>query len=285
VDRRDAQLSIQTDRLPSILKGVPLRIRSFAIDIDRPNFMFNPTDCAMQSVTANVLGEDSAANVSSPYAVAGCAHLPFSARVTASVPAKVSRQGGAGLNIVIGQPSARLANMGGVRVVLPPELSARLSAIRHSCSQLVFARDPASCPMRSRIGSVAARTGVLSSPLSGPIYLLSNGTTTRPAIAMILQGEGVVLELAGELRISHGRVSFTIRNVPDVPISALTVDLPGGPGSVLGDNTLGGVQGSLCGRKMALEASITGQNGASVALSPRVAISGCRRSRLASRRG
>jgi hypothetical protein len=283
LDRHDAQLSIQTDPLPSILKGVPLRLRSLAIDIDRPNFMLNPTDCAAQSVTANVLGEDSAANVSNPFTVNGCAHLPFSASVTASVPAKVSRRGGAGLNIAIGRPSGRLANMGSVRIVLPRQLSARLSTIRHSCSQLVFARDPASCPLRSRIGSVAARTGVLGSPLSGPIYLLSNGTKARPAIAMVMQGEGVVLELTGELRISHGRVSFTIRNVPDAPISALTVALPGGPGSVLGDNTLGGVQGSLCGRKMVLEASITGQNGASVARSPRIAISGCRKSRLASR--
>jgi hypothetical protein len=285
LDRHDAQLSIQTDPLPSILKGVPLRIRSLAIDVDRPNFMFNPTDCTTQSVTADVLGEGSAAKVSTPFAVSGCAYLPFSARVTASVPAKVSRRSGAGLNIAIARPSGRLANMGSVRIVLPRQLSARLSAIRHSCSQLVFARDPATCPLQSRIGSVAARTGVLGSPLSGPIYLLSNGTKTRPAIAMVMQGEGVVLELTGELRISHGRVSFTIRNVPDAPISTLTVALPGGPGSVLGDNTLGGVQGNLCGRKMVLEASIAGQNRASVARSPRIAISGCHKPRLAGKGG
>ncbi|MGH2879402.1 MAG: fibronectin type III domain-containing protein [Solirubrobacteraceae bacterium] len=277
LDRHDAQLSLQTDRLPSILKGVPLRIRSLAIEIDRPNFMFNPTNCATQSVTANVLSEDSAAIVSTPFAVRGCAHLPFSVKVTASVLAKVSRRGGAGLNITIRQPSGTLANMDRVRVVLPPQLSARLNAIRHSCPQRIFVRDPASCPMRSRVGSVTALTGVLGSPLSGPIYLLSNGTKTRPAIAMVMQGEGVVLELTGELRIFHGRVSFTIRNVPDAPISALAVALPGGPGSVLGDNTLAGVRGSLCGRKMMLEASITGQNRASVALSPRVAVSGCRK--------
>ena len=37
---------VATSALPTIVKGVPLRLRSVSVAVNRPNFLFNPTSCA-----------------------------------------------------------------------------------------------------------------------------------------------------------------------------------------------------------------------------------------------
>ncbi len=46
VDRTTAALRVVSDPLPTILQGIPLRIRTVSVAIDRPQFMLNPTSCA-----------------------------------------------------------------------------------------------------------------------------------------------------------------------------------------------------------------------------------------------
>ncbi len=45
IDPHTAQITVTSDPLPSILQGIPLRIRSVNVTIDRSGFTFNPTDC------------------------------------------------------------------------------------------------------------------------------------------------------------------------------------------------------------------------------------------------
>ena len=52
----DARISVQTDPLPQILAGIPLRLRSVALRLDRAGFMVNPTSCADAAVTATLAG-------------------------------------------------------------------------------------------------------------------------------------------------------------------------------------------------------------------------------------
>lgn len=282
LDRHDAQLTIATDPLPTIIKGIPLRIRSIAMTVDRPGFISNPTNCASKQVVGEVVGAQTAARVSSPFALTGCSRLPFSPSVSASTPAGVSRARGAGFDLKIRESRGAHANIGSVAVVFPSQLSARLGAIQQACTRAIFDANPASCPTGSRIGSAEAQTSLLGSRLNGPAYLVSNGTATHPDMAMVLQGEGVTIELRGALRVSHGRaLAVTLKNVPDAPISSLEVSLPEGPESVLGANDLSRATGSLCGEKLVLHTSIAGQNGVRVKRSPRVSVSGCRRSRRA----
>ncbi len=83
VDPHDSTLTVTTDEtgpyaLPQILDGVPLRLKRITVDIDRPGFMFNPTNCKGQQVTATVSGTGQAvASVQSPFAVGGCRSLEF----------------------------------------------------------------------------------------------------------------------------------------------------------------------------------------------------------------
>ena len=65
VDPETSALTVTTDEtgpyaLPQIIDGVPLRLKRVTVDIDRPNFMFNPTNCAAQQITATISGRQDA---------------------------------------------------------------------------------------------------------------------------------------------------------------------------------------------------------------------------------
>ena len=49
VDPHTAQITVTTDPLPQIVAGVPTDLRSIDAVIDRPGFMFNPTNCNAQA--------------------------------------------------------------------------------------------------------------------------------------------------------------------------------------------------------------------------------------------
>ncbi len=46
VDPHTAQLTVTTDPLPQIVDGIPTDLRTINAVIDRPEFMFNPTNCS-----------------------------------------------------------------------------------------------------------------------------------------------------------------------------------------------------------------------------------------------
>ncbi len=54
VDPVDAHVDVVSDPLPTILKGVPIRLRTLNVDVDRKDFVLNPTSCAQKSILAVV---------------------------------------------------------------------------------------------------------------------------------------------------------------------------------------------------------------------------------------
>ncbi len=54
VDRRTTQLRVVSDPLPSILEGIPLRMRTVNVNINRDKFLINPTNCSKADVAATV---------------------------------------------------------------------------------------------------------------------------------------------------------------------------------------------------------------------------------------
>ena len=65
---------------PSIIGGIPIRMRSIQVNIDRPNFMINPTNCAPFSVDSQGIGDQgTVANFSSDFQAVNCATLPLQA--------------------------------------------------------------------------------------------------------------------------------------------------------------------------------------------------------------
>jgi hypothetical protein len=279
VDPHTAQLTITTDPLPSILDGVPTDLRTINAVIDRPGFMFNPTNCSPQSFSGTAFSTEGAtASISSPFQVGSCRSLTFKPNFKVSTSGKTSRKNGASLDAKIlyptGAPGANQAssqaNVASVKVDLPKQLPSRLTTLQKACTAAQFDANPAGCPAASVVGHASAVTPVLPVELSGPAYFVSHGGEAFPQLIVVLQGYGVTVDLIGDTFISRkGITSSTFKQVPDVPITSFDLTLPEGKYSALAAN------GDLCKSKLAMPTLFVAQNGATIKQSTKIDVAGC----------
>ena len=83
VDPLDAHVSAISDTVPSIIGGIPIRMRSIQVNIDRGKFMINPTNCSPFSVDSQGIGDQgTVADFSSYFQTIDCATLPFKPKMT-----------------------------------------------------------------------------------------------------------------------------------------------------------------------------------------------------------
>jgi hypothetical protein len=271
VDPHTSALTVTSDPLPSILRGIPLDLRTVNVTVDRPAFTFNPTNCEPLAVNGTITStQGTQTQVSSAFHASNCAALTFHPVFSASSLAKTSRQGGAALDVKVSYPQGTQANIHSVAVTLPKQLPARLSTIQQACPEAVFNANPASCDEGSVIGTGTASTPILAAPLTGPAYLVSHGGAAFPDIDVILQGQGITLDLVGHVNISKtGITSSTFGEVPDAPINSFELNLPEGPHSGLS------AVGSLCTSPLSMPTTITGQNGALTQQTTKIKVTGC----------
>lgn len=275
VNPQTAQITVASDPLPTILQGVPLDVRTVNVTIDREGFIFNPTDCEPLSVTPSATSTQGASiSTALHFQVAGCAALPFTPKFTVSSQAKTSKSQGASLDVKVASGAGQ-ANIAKVAVSLPVQLPSRLSTIQQACPQATFAANPSSCPAGSNVGTGTATTPLLANTLTGPAYLVSHGGAAFPDLIVILQGEGITVQLVGNINIKGKITSSAFNSVPDVPISTFNLALPEGPHSALGTDIPASAKGSLCGQTLIMPTTITGQNGAQIEQSTKIAVSGC----------
>ena len=172
IDPHTAQITVVSDPLPTILEGIPLQIRTVHVTINRPNFVFNPTNCNRLATTATFTSTRGATSTASvPFYASGCASLPFGPTLTATTEAHTSRPTGASLTITLTSHPGE-ANIAKTDLQIPSQLPARLTTLQKACLVVVFQANPASCPPGSIIGTATVTTPILEHPLTGPIYLV-----------------------------------------------------------------------------------------------------------------
>jgi hypothetical protein len=271
VNAQSAALTVTSDPLPQILDGIPLRLRTANVTIERPGFIFNPTSCAQQQVTATISGAQGAqAPVSAPFAVSGCAGLHFGPKFTVAASGKTSRADGASLDAKIVYPAGAQSNIAKVKVELPKQLPSRLTTLQKACLAATFEANPAACPAASVIGIAKAITPVLPVPLTGPAYFVSHGGEAFPSLIIVLQGYGVRVDLTAATFISKkGITSSTFNTIPDVPVNSFELYLPEGKHSALGAN------GNLCTSSPLMPTSFIAQDGAQFKQDTKITVTGC----------
>jgi uncharacterized repeat protein (TIGR01451 family) len=294
IDPRTGQITVTTDPLPQIVAGVPTDLRLVNSVIDRPNFLFNPTNCAPQEFTGTawgtpppgVGGPGATAAISSHFGVGFCHELAFTPKVSVTTAAKSSKANGASLLFKVGYPKGALGSQSWfneAKFDLPKQLPARLSTIQKACLAGVFEANPAGCPPASLIGHAIVHTQVLPVPLTGPVYFVSHGGAKFPDAVIVLQGDGVTVDLVGETFIKGktGITSATFRNTPDVPFESIEVTVPSGPFSEFGANLPAKAHGSFCGQKLVMPTFFKAQNGLEIHQNTKVGVTGCPKARKA----
>lgn len=272
VNPSTAALTIASDTLPQVVDGVPLRLRQVHIEVNRSGFILNPTSCAPLSIGATLTGSQGAsASVSSPFGPTGCGSLPFHPSLVARTSGATSKANGASLDVTVTSAPGE-ANIGKVDLALPKALPSRLTTLQKACSETQFAANPAGCPTASNIGTAIARTPLLSSPLAGPVYLVSHGGTAFPDAEFMLQGEnGLEIVIDAHTQIKNGITYSRFESVPDAPIASFETTLSQGPHSIFGANE------NLCTAKsLDIGATLTGQNGAQTIKSVPIAVTDCK---------
>ncbi len=277
VDPRTARITITSGQFPTIVDGIPVDVRSIRVLADREDFTFNPTSCAPLELDAAILSDRGAsAQLSSRFQAANCATLPFRPKFSAATVAHPSHAKGASLSVKVAYPQGTQANIAAVKVSLPKQLPSRLTTLQHACTEAAFAADPATCPPESDVGTATATTPVLNVPLTGPAYLVSHGGAAFPDLIVVLQGQGVTVELVGNTNINKASITTsTFASVPDVPVSSFELKLPQGPHSALTENLPRKSKGNFCSTKLLMPTTIIGQNGARVQQSTKIAVTGC----------
>jgi hypothetical protein len=255
VDPITAQASAFSDRVPQIIGGIPIRMRSIQVHIDRPEFTLNPTNCSNFSVDSQGIGDQgTVADFFSPFHAVNCARLAFKPRMT------VRQLGGKDQTKRTKNPRLRFdlhtrkgdANIKTVAVTLSKAFQIDQSHLFNLCSksQLLAER----CRGRQSMGHVWVKSPLLDEPLEGPAYAVS-GYGKLPHLVFILDGQVTVMPQAESSSVNKGQLRTVVPIVPDVPVGHFRLTLLGGSKGYLVNSS------NLCRRAGRITVSYVGQNG------------------------
>ena len=279
VDLRTAAIRIVSDPLPTMLRGIPLQIRSVRVTVDKPGFMVNPTSCAARAVTAAIGSTRGAtAELSSRYQVGGCRDLRYTPKLAVKVGGKGRVGAGKATPLVatLTQPAGQAASRS-VQLQLPSTINARLEVVRRSCEQVDY--DAGRCGAGARLGSATAVTPLLPEPLRGPVYFVRNPARRLPDIVVQLRGD-VAIDLVGKVRITRDlRLMTTFDTIPDVPLQRFRLKLPAANSPV---STVVGLC-TKAGRLARARKTLRAQSGRVVRRATRMTIGGCGKRKAAAK--
>jgi hypothetical protein len=251
VDPQTAQVSTDTEALPDILQGIPLRIRSIALTMDHPAFTLNPTSCNPQTVTGQITGggadfqnpaDDTVKQVTDHFQVTGCGGLGFNPRLTGTIlngRSGIHRSDHPNLSFHLTETPGD-ANIASVAVTLPQAFQIDQANLGNICSETELATTK--CAGRNAVGTATATTPLLDKPLSGPVYAVS-GSGGLPKLAVILDGE-INFLLRGITTTQGAQLQNTFPAAPDAPVSSFDLTLNGGPTGYLVNNR------NVCGKRV-----------------------------------
>ena len=250
-----AQITTTSDPLPQIVEGIPLRLRMVRVNLNRPHFALNPTNCNPLQINAETTGDQGAvARMSEPFQMANCAALSFAPRLAMRLTGGTTRSQNPALETTLTANPGE-ANISRAEVTLPKGMLVDNAHLQTPCTRVQFAESK--CPSGSVIGTARAQTPLLEKPLEGPVYLRTNpeNKSGLPDIVAALNGQ-IDIALDGKISTVRERLRTTFNTVPDAPVRTFNLKLDGGSRGLLQNST------NICRRNLKAEVTLDGQNGA-----------------------
>ncbi|NLT07091.1 MAG: hypothetical protein GXY03_12370 [Solirubrobacterales bacterium] len=247
VDPFTAEVSVVSDPLPTIVKGVPVRLQRVDVLVDKPGFMINPTSCAQKQVDG-VLGSAAgqSAPVSARFQASDCADLKFKPRLGLRLTGPRQTRTGKhpGVRAEVRQTGIGEAGIRRARVVLPPSLALDPDNAQALCEFEDGTKPDLEkhCPEGSIVGRARAKTPLLERDLVGNVYFVKNiridpdtgnEIRTLPMIVAALRGEIAVNLVGKSSTTKNGRLVNTFAGVPDAPIAKFNLNIKGGQNGIL----------------------------------------------------
>jgi hypothetical protein len=258
VDPETAQVRIVSDPIPQSWFGIPLRLKTLNVAIDRNQFILNPTNCSPHQLAATMSGDRGAsANPAVGFAVQGCSALAFKPKLSLKLSGKTKRTGHPALRAALTYPKGAYANIAKAQVTLPHSEFLDQAHIGTVCTRVQFAAGNGNgeqCPPASIYGHARAITPLLDNPIEGPVYLRSS-SHKLPDLVAALNGQ-ISVDLAGKVDTGKGGgIRNTFEVVPDAPVSKFVLSLKGGDKGLLVNSE------NICRKPQHAIADFTAQNG------------------------
>lgn len=243
VDPLTARVRAVSDTVPLIIGGIPLRMRSIRVNLDRANFMINPTNCQPTTIDSQGIGDQGDVTDFSSFFIADdCSRLRFGPRMRVRLlgsKSQTRRAKNPRLQFdLFTRPGD--ANIESVAVTLPKSFAIDQRHLGNICSRVQLENEL--CQGRQPIGSAWVRTPLLDQPLTGPAYAVS-GFGKLPHVAFILDGQVRVIPRAESSSVNGGFLKTVVPIVPDAPVGHFRLTLLGGSKGYLVNTR------SLCSRK------------------------------------
>jgi hypothetical protein len=266
VDLQTAEITAASDPIPTLLHGLPLDVRSIAIDMGRPGFTLNPTSCEPKAITGSMLSTlGAAAPLDQYFQASDCAALPFRPKLKLQLRGATRRIGHPALKAVLTAKPGE-AGIGRAQVNLPHGEFLDQGNLNKTCTRPVLVAG--NCPKSSVYGKAKAWTPLLDKPLEGNVYLVGGYGYKLPALVAELDGQ-IRITLVGKVDSGKNKgIRNTFEVVPDAPVSRFVLEMKGGKKYGLLENSE-----DLCKAKKAKRRAIvrfTGQNGKIDAFKPLV---------------
>jgi hypothetical protein len=255
VDPRTAQVFAASDTVPSIIGGIPIRMRSIQVNINRERFTINPTNCSPFTVDSQGIGDQgTVTDFSSYFQAVNCSLLPFRPKMTVRHVGKrkqTKRATNPRLRFDLWTRGAD-ANLNSVAVTLPKAFAIDQRHLGNICSKAQLEAER--CKGRQPIGNAWVRTPLLDQPLEGPAYAVS-GFGKLPRVAFILDGQVTIIPQAESSSVRGGLLKTVVPVIPDAPVGHFRLTLLGGKKGYLVNTR------DLCASQAVTGVQFVGQNG------------------------
>jgi hypothetical protein len=272
------------DDLPRTIAGlgnIQIKRLKFTLfgKVNGRNFTRGPTSCSLHTSTGEAFAYDhpeAATGPPSSYTPTGCDMLPFNPSFTIAVGARGSNGFATHppLAVTVTQVPGEAGILGN-GVTLPLELTPNTAAFGSICMPAELASD--TCPAQSQVGKASATSPFVATPLAGPVYLVQHDGVVLPGLVADLRGRVRVKVNIDNSIVGGRQIKSTVNGLPDLPIGSFLLALDGGSKGVLTAKSDLCFSSASRSRFRAMKAGVSfaGQNGASTASTPRVAVGGC----------
>jgi hypothetical protein len=264
----------RSDPIPHILRGIPLAVRDLRVNVNRPNWIFNPTSCKESSTRATIFGsaaslfdpsDDIPISRSARFQAADCMALGFGPHLGLKLKGGTARGDHPALTATY-TPHEGDANLRDLSVLLPHSEFVENANFRTICTRKAFAAH--NCPAGSIYGHVAAYTPLLEEPLEGPVYLRSSDNLLPDAVLAL---HGIIdVEVPIKIDSFKQRLRATVKGAPDAPVSKVVVQMQGGRKGLFVNSR------NLCASKNRAQLDFTAQSTKKLTRNPPVKPTGCK---------
>ncbi len=250
-----AQITVKSDPIPRQLQGIQLQVRDVRVNMSRPSFTLNPTNCDPMAITGEAISVfNQVAPLSNRFQVGGCKGLDYEPKLALRLHGGTKRGAHPKLRAVLTAKFGE-ANTARASVALPKSEFLENAHIQTVCTRVQFAAE--NCPAKSIYGHATAITPLLDEPLEGPVYLRSS-SHKLPDMVAALKGppsRPIKVELDGRIDAVNGGIRSSFDLVPDQPVTKFILSMQGGKKGLLVNSR------NLCAGVNRAAAKFKGQNG------------------------